>query len=125
MSKRKKNTIRYSGLIIILSLFLFGIFIYRLSYLSLSKKVDGVDLKDLASRRTTATDLIYAKRGSIYAKNGDLLAQNVTAYKLIAYLEPKRTTNPKNPQHVIDKEKTAEKLLPILGIKKDKLLSYL
>ncbi len=125
MSKRKKNNIKYSGLIIILSLFLFAIFIYRLSYLSLSKEVDGVNLKELASRRTTATDLIYAKRGSIYAKNGDLLAQNVTAYKLIAYLEPKRTTNPKNPQHVIDKEKTAEKLSPILGIKKSKLLEYL
>lgn len=125
MSKRKKNNIRYSGLIIILSLFLFGIFIYRLSYLSLSKEVDGVNLKELASKRTTATELIYAKRGSIYAKNGDLLAQNVTAYKLIAYLEPKRTTNPKNPQHVVDKEKTAEKLSPILGIKKDELLKRL
>ena len=69
--------------------------------------------------------MIYAKRGSIYAKNGDLLAQNVTAYKLIAYLEPKRTTNPKNPQHVVEKEKTAEKLSPILGIKKDELLKRL
>ncbi len=125
MSKRKKNNIKYSGWIILLSLFLFAVFIYRLSYLSLSKKVDGVDLKELASRRTTATDLIYAKRGSIYAKNGDLLAQNVTAYKLIAYLDPKRTTNKKNPQHVIDKEKTAEKLAPILGIKEEKLLKYL
>ena len=86
MSKRKKNNIRYSGWMIILSLFLFVIFIYRLSYLSLSKEVDGLNLKELASRRTTATSLIYAKRGSIYAKNGDLLAQNVTSYKLIAYL---------------------------------------
>ena len=125
MSKRKKNNIKYSGLVIILSLFLFAYFLYRLFYLSLSNEVDGVNLKELASKRTTATDIIYAKRGSIYAKNGDLLAQNVTAYKLIAYLDSKRTTNKKNPQHVVDKEKTAEKLAPILGMEKEQILKYL
>ncbi len=125
MSKRKKNNIKYSGILIILSLFLFVFFLYRLTYLSLSPKVDNLDLKVLASKRTTATEVTYANRGSIYAKNGDLLAQNVTAYKLIAYLDPKRTTVKTKPQHVVDKEKTAEKLAPILGMDKEKILKRL
>ena len=123
--KKKKNNIRYSKLLILSSLFLFGLIIFRVSYLSLSKEVDGVDLKKLAASRTSRTDITYATRGSIYSKNGDLLAQNVTSYKLIAYLDPKRTTNKKKPQHVVDKEKTAEALAPILGYTKEEILKYL
>ena len=89
------------------------------------KKIDGIDLKQLASKRTTKTDIISANRGTIYSANGDTLAQNVASYKLIAYLDSKRTTNEKKPQHVVDKEDTAEKLAPILDMEKDEVLYYL
>ncbi len=125
MSKRKKNAVTYSGFVIILSLFLFGIMIARVCYLALSKEVDGYNLQKLGESRTTKTDTIYATRGSILSSNGDLLAQNVTSYKLIAYLDPKRTTKKNNPQHVVDKEKTAKELSPILGIEEKTLLKYL
>ena len=88
----------------------------RVTQLALSKKIDGIDLKELASKRTTRTQTLTAKRGNIYSKDGEVLAQNVSAYKLIAYLDPKRTTNNKKPQHVVDKEKTAEALAPILNM---------
>ena len=69
--------------------------------------------------------MVSAKRGSIYSVNGDILAQNVSSYKLIAYLDPKRTTNKKRPQHVVDKEDTARKLAPILGMEEAEVLRYL
>ena len=123
--KRRKNNIKYSGGIILFSLLLFCIMIGRVIQLGTSKEIDGVNLQELASKRTTRTDVITANRGSIYSANGDPLAINVASYKLIAYLDSKRTTNPKNPQHVVNKEETAEKLAPILGIEKEQILTYL
>ena len=126
MKKRKKgNNIRYSRVIVFISLLLFFVMIGRVIQLSMSKEIDGINLKQLASKRITKTDIISAKRGNIYSSNGDILAQNVSSYKLIAYLDSKRTTNKNKPQHVVDKELTAEKLAPILGMDKKEILNYL
>ena len=123
--RKKKNNIRYSKIFILASLFLFCLMIFRLVQLGTSKTIDGINLKELASNRTTRTDIIYANRGSIFSSDGDVLAQNVASYKLIAYLDPKRTTNEKKPQHVVDKEDTANKLAPILGMEVGDVLGYL
>ena len=123
--KRKKNNIRYSKIVIFASLFLFACMIGRVAQLGLSSEIDGVDLKELASRRTTATETLSAQRGSLYTEDGEVLAQNVSSYKIIAYLDPKRTTDEDKPQHVVDKEKTAEALAPILGMEKEEVLNYL
>ena len=123
--KRKKNNIRYSKIVIFTSLFLFAAMIGRVIQLGLSPEVDGINLKELASKRTTATETLSAERGSIYTKDGEALAQNIASYKLIAYLDPKRTTDKDNPQHVVNKEETAEKLAPILGMTKEEILKYL
>lgn len=123
--KRLKNNIRYSKLVIFASLLLFFVMIGRVIQLGLSSEIDGINLQELASKRTTKTDKISAERGTIYSSDGDALAQNVASYKLIAYLDSKRTTNPKKPQHVVDKEDTASKLAPILEMEKDDVLKYL
>lgn len=123
--KRKKNNIKYSKIVIFTSLFLFAWMIVRLTQLSLSPEIDGTNLKTLASKRTTKTETLPAKRGSIYSQTGDVLAQNVSSYKLIAYLDPKRTTNKKKPQHVINKEETAKALAPILEMTEEEILAYL
>ena len=123
--KRIKNNITYSRVVILVSLLLFALMIGRLVQLGLSSEIDGVNLKKLASKRTTKTDIISAERGTVFSSDGDPLAQNVASYTLIAYLDSKRTTNPKKPQHVVNKEETAEKLAPILGMEKDEVLNYL
>lgn len=123
--KKRKNNIKYSKIVVICSLFLFAAIVARLIQLSISTEVDDTNLAQLASKRTTKTEVIEAKRGTIYSANGDVLAQNVTSYKLIAYLDPKRTTNKKRPQHVVDKELTATKLAETLGVTKEEILKYL
>ena len=125
MKNKKGNNIRYSKGIIIISFLLFVVMIIRVTQLGLSTKIDGINLKQLASKRTTKTEILSAKRGNIYSSDGDILAQNVVSYKIIAYLDEKRTTNPKNPQHVVDKEKTAKELSPILGMEEEEILKYL
>ena len=97
----------------------------RVTQLALSDEIDGIDLQALASKRTTRTETIQAKRGNIYSSDGDILAENVSSYKLIAYLDKKRTTKESDPQHVVDKEKTAKELAPILGMEEEKILKYL
>ena len=108
--KKRKNNIIYSRVIILVSLLLFCVMIGRTIQLGLSAEIDGKNIKELASSRTTKTTTISAKRGTIYSGNGDVLAQNVSSYKLLAYLDPERTTNSDRPQHVVDKEDTARKL---------------
>lgn len=125
MKNKKRNNIRYSQGIIIVSLLSFALMILRLFQLGLSTEIDGINLKKLASQRTTKTEVLTAKRGNIYSTDGEVLAQNVSSYKIIAYLDEKRTTNEKKPQHVVDKEKTAEELAPILGMEKEEILHYL
>ena len=123
--KKKRNKVKYSKFVILVSLLLFVFIILRALQLALSPEVDGINLKKLASKRTTKTEKLPAQRGSIYSHNLDVLAQNVSSYKLIAYLDPKRTTNKKNPQHVVDKEKTAKLLAPILGMSEEEILNKL
>lgn len=123
--KKKRNNIHYSVIIVVGALLLFVLMIGRVTQLALSEEIDGIDLQALASKRTTRTETIQAKRGNIYSSDGDILAENVSSYKLIAYLDEKRTTKESNPQHVVDKEKTAKELAPILGMDEEKILKYL
>ena len=88
LKKKKRNNIKYSKTIIIISLLLFVLMIGRVIQLSLATEIDGINLKELASKRTTKTEILHAKRGSIYSSNGDILAQNVSSYKLIASISP-------------------------------------
>lgn len=125
LKNKKRNNIRYSQGIIIVSLLLFALMIARVLQLGLSKEIDGINLKELASQRTNKTEVLTAKRGNIYSADGEILAQNVSSYKIIAYLDPKRTTKEDNPQHVVDKERTAAELAPILGMEKEEILYYL
>ena len=123
--KKRRNSIKYSKLIIFLSLFLFAVMILRLTQLTLSKEIDGVNLQKLAAKRTTKKDIIKAKRGTIYSSDKEVLALNVTSYKIIAYLDEKRTEDENNPRHVVDKEMTATKLSEVLGMEKEEILKYL
>ena len=125
MKKRARNEIKFSRLVLLFGLFSFFLLIGRMIYLSLSPKVDGIDLKKFASKRTTERQVIPATRGTIYDCNGNVLAENVSSYTLIAYLSDSRTIDPKKPQHVVDKEKTARELAPIIGMDEAKVLELL
>ncbi len=122
---KRKATIKIYKIIIFGVVFLFGAIIAKLCYVSLSHNVDGIDLKKFADSRNTVKKTLYAKRGSILDVNGNDLAKTVNSYKLIAYLEKSRTTDPDDPQHVVDKKMTAKKLAEALEAPEDKMLEYL
>lgn len=123
--KRKSNTVKLYGLVIFAIAFLFGLIIAKLCFVALSNNVDGINLKEFANNRNTVKKTLYAARGTIYDAKGKELASNVNSYKLIAYLEESRTTDERKPEHVVDKEKTAKELAPILKMEESEILRIL
>lgn len=122
---KKKVTVKIPKFLIFIVAFFFVVIIIRLSYVSLSPTIDGINLHEFAENRNTKEDIIYAKRGNIYDMEGNTLASTVNSYKIIAYLDEKRTTDKKKPEHVVDKENTAKILNEILGIDYEDALKQL
>lgn len=122
---KKLKTVRISPIFLMVIVFLFVIIIAKLFYVGLSEVVDGVNIKEFADNRNTRKETIVSERGSIFDSNGEVLAQNVNSYTVIAYLSESRTTDPSNPYHVVDKEKTAELLSPIINMTKERILELL
>lgn len=122
---KKENNVKISNLFLIITLFLFLIIIIRVSYIALSSVVDDVNIQELASKRTTKTTILKANRGTIFDNSNNVLAEDVSSYTLIAYLDPKRTTDSNNPQHVVDKENTSLVLSALLNMDYKTILSYL
>ena len=96
-----------------IALFCFGTIVIKLCQLTLSEEIDGKNLKELKNW------------GTIYSSDNDILVQTVTSYKLIAYLDPNRTINKKNPQHVVDKEYTAKQLATVIDMEEEEILRIL
>lgn len=122
---KKARTVKISKLFVLVVAFLFVIIIGKLSYVVLSKKVDGVDLTAFAQDRNTKKEAIIAERGKIYDSLGNTLALDVNSYTVIAILSPSRTTDPEHPEHVVDKERTAESLSPLINMTKESILTLL
>ena len=117
MNNSQKSRNEWKAPIICFCIFFVVILILFLQfcYLGLSHKVYGIDMKEFASNRNTVTSVLTAERGTIYDSHSNVLAQNITSYTLIAYLDENRTTDPLDPKHVVDKDYTATKLSKILG----------
>src|SRR5574344_1009734 len=123
--RRKRATVKTSGIVIVLVALLLCLAVIKLAYICINSTVDGVDLEAFANNRNTVTKALYSKRGNIYDANGDTLAQNVNSYTLIAYLSSSRTSDISKPQHVVDKESTAASLAPIIGLDEASILKIL
>lgn len=123
--KKENKTINFSVIIFVVLMFSFFAIIIKLSYVSLNKTTDGIDLTAFVDNRNTEKEILKASRGSILSADGELLAQSVNSYTVIAYLSETRTKDMSNPQHVVNKEETAEKLSGILGMSKEYILKLL
>ena len=98
----------------------------RVGYLTLVNfKVGNTSIAEFIKNRNTSEEILYPKRGTIYDKDGNVLAQDVSSYTVIAYLSPTRSENSEVPLHVVDKEKTAEALAPLINMTKDEILNLL
>ena len=123
--RKKNNTITISHLILVVLILSFCAIIFKLSYISLAKKIDNIDLSKFVQDRNTETEVLPAERGSIYSGDNELLAKNINSYNVIAFLDPKRTENSKKPRHVLDVNDAAIKLSPILNMSVENLTNLM
>ncbi len=124
-AKKELKGIKFNILYVLVFLFVFGVIFYRMGILSMSEKIDNIDIQKFANSRTYKKDVLSSKRGTIYDVNGNALAQNVSSYTLIARLAPFENESKTRPQHVVDIEGTAEKLSPVLDLPIETLVGYL
>ena len=123
--KKKNNTVNINKIIFVVLVLSFCAIILKTSMVALADTTDGINLTEFVNNRNTETETLYAERGSILSSDGEILAHSINSYTVIAYLSESRTSDEENPQHVVDKEKTAEELSAILGMQKDYILKLL
>ena len=126
-NKLNTNKLVISKFVYIIVFFLFIIFSVSLGYRCLVdyEAVDGVSISEFINNRNTVEDVLLPERGTIYDVKGNVLAQDVSSYTLIAYLDSSRTVDKKKPRHVIDKENTAKVLAEYIDTDYDRILEIL
>lgn len=123
--KKQAKHVEYAELFILLLVFLFARISLRILNVANRSIVENTNIKEFAQNRNITKSILIANRGSILDANGEKLAHNVTAYTVIAYLDSSRTTNPKFPKHVVDKDLTATELAKHINMSKESILSLL
>ena len=126
-----KNEINTNKIVVSKKIFgfislLFCGFIARICYLCLiDQPIDKTTISAFIENRNIKEEIIDPTRGSIFDINGNILAQDVSSYTIIAYLDESRSKNSKTLNHVKDIEKTAEVLAPYINLDKETLKGLL
>ena len=121
----KKSRNRSGQVVMLVFLFMMIILEINVCYLCTTGKtmISSVNVRDFAKNRGggQVTKVVQAARGTIYTSDNEIVASDVKKYKLRAILA-KRVNAKEEPQYVVDKNKTAELLAPILGVSKETVL---
>lgn len=125
MKKAPTEKIIFSKIVFLGAFFVFLLIVAKLAYVSLATDIDGTNIKKFAANRNTVKQTLYANRGTIYSSNNEPLAFNVDSYTVIAFLEERRSEGYKTPQHVVNKQLTAEKLSPIINMEVETIYKLL
>ncbi|MGY3188248.1 penicillin-binding protein [Lysinibacillus sp. TE18511] len=107
----KKKRFRFQWGAFLLLIFYGGLFFLlftRMVTLQATGEAEGQELAARAAAKYSKESAITASRGKIYDHNGQVIAEDTLSYRLIAIVSDKATTDPKNPRHVVDPEKTAK-----------------
>ena len=121
------NRIRINKFVYLLVFLLFLLFIGRLTYITLKNyKVGSKTIDDFIAARNIKEETIMPERGNIYDRNGNVLAEDVSSYTIIAYLDKKRGKDKEGHyRYVKEKEEAASKLAPLIHMEKEKILELL
>ena len=126
---KQKNNNQSAKIVLCVFAFIIILMVLNVIYLGATGKhlVSGDNIKEYAENRggQQKEETLYAKRGTIYSSDKQVIASDVKKYKLYAILSETRLTVDKEPAYVVDKEETAKKLAPILGVDKAKVLEQL
>ena len=117
MIKKQRNINLGATILFIIFGLLFFVLLFRFAYIQVTGEVKGQPLAAKAEQQYMDSRIIEAKRGTIYDRNGEVIAEDRSSYSLIAILDKKMTTDPDEPNHVVDIDKTASELAKYIDIK--------
>lgn len=110
---------------VIFSLFIIMFLVWSLLVVNIfSASILGKHLRsdeDITKYKETSksTSIIKARRGTIYDSTQTTIAEDITSYNLIAYLDKSRVGPNNRPHYVVDVSETANFLTDVLGGEKD------
>lgn len=104
---------------------LFFILALRIVTIQATGSVEGQELAAKAAAKYSQEEVLTAERGKILDRNGEVIAEDTLSYKLVAVIEESATQNPKDPNHVIDPEKTAQVLSEHLDLEEKEIMKIL
>jgi penicillin-binding protein 2B len=110
MIKKQPNMNAGAAVLFVIFSLLFFILIFRFITIQVTGEVHGQALAARAQQKYSNDKVIEATRGTIFDRKGEVVAEDTTAYTLVAILNESVTTNKKKPKHVSDPAKTAEVL---------------
>lgn len=110
MIKKQPNMNAGAAVLFVIFSLLFFILIFRFVSIQVTGEVHGQALAAKAQQKYTNEKVIEAVRGTIFDRKGEVVAEDTTAYTLVAILDDSVTTNKKKPKHVNDPAKTASTL---------------
>lgn len=126
-NKINTNKLKVSKFVYLIVFFLFLIFIISLSYRTLIdyKAKGNLTISEFINNRNTVEETLLPERGTIYDALGNPLAQDVSSYTIIAYLDESRSEDSETLRHVKDKEKTAKLLSEHINESYERILELL
>lgn len=125
-SKINTNKLKVSKFVYITVFFLFVLFSFALGYRCLADyNVGEITFSEFIENRNIEEEIIMPDRGTIYDVRGNILAQDVSSYTLIAYLDESRSVGYEELRHVVSKEETAKKLSEKIDTEYDRILELL
>ena len=125
--KINTNKLKINKFVYLMVFFLFLVFCLALAYRCLVdyKAKGNVTISEFIKNRNIQEEVILPERGTIYDTKGNALAQDVSSYTLIAYLDASRSDGSDTLRHVKDKEETARILSEHIDTSYDRILELL
>ncbi len=104
---------------------LFFVLMVRFVTIQVTGEAEGKVLASQAAKKYIKSHILEAHRGTILDGRGEVIAEDTSAYTLVAILDPSVTTDPKKPKHVTDPQKTASDLAKYLDMDESEIYSRL
>lgn len=114
--EKNKTTHLMTGVLMVGFVCMFLILTGRFLYIQVTGEVNDVSLEEWAKEKRSSSYILDAERGTIFDNNGVTLAYDRRTYRMYAIVDETFTINSKDPKHVVDIEKTAQALAPIIEV---------
>ncbi|AGK52979.1 penicillin-binding protein [Bacillus sp. 1NLA3E] len=125
MIKKQPNMNIGAAILFVIFSLLFFVLLFHYLSMQITGEAHGQVLAAKAQQKYTKESVIDASRGTIYDRKGEVVAKDTTSYKIVAILDKKMTTDPKNPKHVVDPAMTARKLAKYIPMSENEIYKQL